>query len=156
MSLLTTLRAPGTGRRQSDPVARVTAENQRLDFELQQERTARQTAQADLRRTVATLGEIVVMHLRERAAHQETKAKLATAVRANECNVNAETVKTDVTALRAATADVVDGEPAKAGPQYRPYRRILRPLIKVVPLWSSPQAAHPARIPSDGELAVTR
>ncbi|NUP46164.1 MAG: hypothetical protein HOW97_02450 [Catenulispora sp.] len=132
MSLITTLRAPGTGRRQADPIARLAAENQRLQEQVDQ-------ARAELRHTASVLGEFVVLLGEEQAAHWQTREERDQAVRANRSNSEAETLQTDVTALRAAIADQYVEEPGP-GPQYRPYPRFPTNRIRVVPLWLAPFA----------------
>ena len=148
MSIMTTFRAPGHGRRQANPLDRIAAE-------LQREQEARQRAEAELRHTASVLGEFVVLLGEEQAAHWQTREARDTAVRANESNVNADTIQTDVTALRATIADIVP-EDARPVPQYRPFWRLPMSAVRVVPLWRSPQAAHPARIPGAEELAGAR
>jgi hypothetical protein len=155
MSLIATFRAPGHGRRQAKPEDRLAAEVLRLRAELKREQEARRITHAELRQTASVLGEWVALLGEEQAAHFETRSRLDTAVRANESNVNADTIQTDVTALRAAIADVVP-EDARPVPQYRPFWRLPMSAIRVVPLWHSPQAAHPARIPGADELAGAR
>jgi hypothetical protein len=165
VSLLTVIRQPGHGRRQAAPSARLAAENQRLRDELRQVRHQLQGAghliaglrvqldDADEQREIEVRG--VARHVgdalhalyQEQHAHRVTRVRLETAVRSNRANANAETVQTDVTVLRAATADRYEDPPAP-GPEYAPYTRMLAsPTITVVPLWDSPLAAHPANIP---------
>jgi hypothetical protein len=166
VSLLTAIRQPGHGRRQAAPSARVAAENQRLRHELALARhqldgaghliaglrvqldDADQDRAAEVRRAAFEIGQALHALYQEQHAHRVTKCHLETAVRSNQANANAETVQTDVTALRAATADRFEDKPAP-GPAYAPYTRALpsKP-IEVVPVWASPLAAHPANIPS--------
>lgn len=155
MSLIATFRAPGHGRRQANPEARLAAEVERLRAELQRERNARQITHAELRHTASVLGEWVVLLGEEQVLHRQTRERLDIAVRSNTANVNADTIQTDVSALRATIADIVP-EDARPVPQYRPFWRLPKSAIHVVPLWRSPQAAHPARIPGAVELAGAR
>lgn len=162
MSLITFHR-PGPGRRQAEPTARVAAANRRLGHENAQLRLRldgaghliaslrTQLANQDAQRRIEVaqvawvLGEQVLELHEERRNHIATRSQLATAIRSNECNANAETVQTDVTALRAAQADVTPAE-HRAVPQYAPYKRVVRPAVRVVALWDSPLAAGPASI----------
>ncbi|WUH94611.1 hypothetical protein OG900_33650 [Streptomyces sp. NBC_00433] len=160
MSLIT-FRAPGHGRRQASPNARLAAENQRLRDEVRNLRhqlegagilinglrvqlnDADEERQAEVRAVARVLGDGVHALNLERHAHQVTRGRLDAAVRANTCNTEAATVQTDVTVLRAAMADRFVEEPAP-GPEYGPHRRVASRTIRVMPLWDSPQAAHPA------------
>lgn len=162
MSLIT-LRAPGHGRRQAGVKPRLAAENQRLHDEVRNPKNklegagqliaglqvqlvdADEQRQAEVRRVARVLGDGVHALNLERHAHQVTRARLDAAIRANTCNAEATTVQTDVTVLRAAVADRFV-EPPAPGPQYASYRRVVSPVIRVMPLWDSPQAAHPAAI----------
>jgi hypothetical protein len=162
MSLIT-FRAPGRGRRQAGVNPRLAAENLRLHDEVARLRhklegagqlikglyvqldDADERHQAEVRQVARVLGDGVHALNLERHAHQATCGRLAAAVRANTANAEAATVQTDVSVLRAAMADRFVEEPAP-GPEYTPPRRVVSPTIQVVPLWDSPQAAHPAAI----------
>lgn len=166
-----TFRAPGHGRRHAKTPVRIAAKDRRRrDRDLKHElegagwlieslRTQLEEAHAQHRAEVAqvarVLGDEAWEVQAERDAHAETRRRLDTAVRSNRANENAETVQTDVTALRATIADIVP-EDARPVAQYRPFWRLPKSAIRVVPLWHSPQAAHPARIPGAGELAGAR
>lgn len=155
MSLLTVIRQPGHGRRQAAPSARLAAENQRLRDELRQVQHQLQGAghliaglRGEVRQVARHVGDALHALYQEQHAHFTTRCRLETAVRANQANANAETVQTDVSMLRAATADRYEDAPAP-GPEYAPYTRMLAsPTITVTPLWASPLAAHPANIPT--------
>lgn len=155
MSLIT-FRAPGKGRRQASPNARLAAENARLRHQLEgaghliaglyvQLDDADEQRQAEVRQVARVLGDGVHTLNLERHAHQVTRNQLAAAVRANAANDGATTVQTDVTVLRAAMADRFVEE-APPGPEYGTHRQAPGRTIQVVPLWNSPQAAHPAAI----------
>lgn len=137
MSLFTALLAPGHGRRQANREARLRAE-------LLREQEAHAATLADLRHTASVLGEYVVVLGEEQTEHYLTREERDTAVRSNESNRNAETVKTDVSVLRAATADQFV-EPDPPGPQYVAYERVASPVIPVMPLWDAPFAPAGAR-----------
>lgn len=139
MSLLTDFRAPGSGRRQARREDRLAADNARL-------RRLLSGAEALIEGLRVQLADRDQELTDEKTAHADARRRLEIAIRANRCNSEAETVTTDVTALRAAVADqYVDPEPA--GPQYAPYRRIVGRTVTVMPLWASPQAAGPTNIP---------
>ena len=164
MSLTTILRPPGKGRRQADPNARLAAANRRLHDDNQQlqhrlegagwliEALRAQLADADAQRLaeVADVARVLGEHVRdlfdEQQAHARTQQALDIAVRANAANAGATTVETDVSVLRAAVADQYVEAP-DPGPEYGAHRSTVSAVIRVVPLWSSPQAAHPAAVP---------
>ena len=164
MSLTTILRPPGKGRRQADPNARLAAANHRLHDDNRQlrhqldgagrliESLRTQLADADAQRRaeVAEVARVLGEHVRdlldERQAHARTRQALDIAVRANAANAGATTVETDVSVLRAAVADQFVDAP-DPGPEYGVPRRTVSAVIRVVPLWASPQAAHPAAVP---------
>jgi hypothetical protein len=159
VSLLTAIRQPGHGRRQADPTARLAAENQRLRHQLDGARKliaglgvqlddADRDRETEVRGIARHLGDALHALYQEQHTHFTTRCRLETAVRSNRANATAATVQTDVTALRAATADRFEDAPAP-GPEYAPYTRMLAsPTIRVTPLWDSPLAAHPANIPT--------
>ena len=165
MSLTTILRPPGKGRRQANPNARIAAANRRLHDETRQlrhwlegagwliEALRAQLADADARRRaeVAEVARVLGGQVRdlfdEQQAHARTRQALDIAVRANAANAGATTVETDVSVLRAAVADQYVDAP-DPGPEYGAPRRTVSAVIRVVPLWASPQAAHPANIPA--------
>lgn len=156
---MTAIRKPGPGRRQADPVARLEAENARLRHQLEGAGKLILGLQMDLadieagrvaevREVARQLGDAAHALLQERHEHFVTRCRLETAVRSNESNAEAVTVQTDVTALRAATADRFEDAPVP-GPEYAPYTRVLASKpIRVMPAWESPLAAHPANIPT--------
>lgn len=84
----------------------------------------------NLHQTAFTLGDVFVWLLLEQAAHAETRRQLDVAVRANESNVNAKTVVTDVSVLRAGDADEYVDLPTR-GPEFAPYTRVV-PLAEAL------------------------
>jgi hypothetical protein len=165
-----TLRAPGHGRRQADPNARLAAENQRLrdrvrdlehqlagaglyiEGQRQRIEEEREQRHAEVAQVARVLGEQVWELRAEQEAHAVTKARLDTALWPRSED---DTVRTDVRDLPLPMADIVP-EDARPVPQYRPYRRFPTSRIRVVALGYSPMAAHPARVPGAEELAGVR
>lgn len=133
------------------PSARLVAANRALTAENGALRTQLADANTQRQTEVAQIADVLAQHVRdlhdereahardlhdEREAHARTKQALQVAIRANEANASATTCETDVTALRAATADQYIESP-KPKPAYRPHPR---PAIRVMPLHQAPFA----------------